>query len=132
MTNVPHPSAILRLLGFAVAAGLAMAGVQPLVAASTGSIEMRWAFGLTAPAVLMAGLVFSAARMFDGGDDVQPPWYSAWLLLPGSFLLAGAATMCIFGALVEFSLIPWTMWVLLITGGLLWAAAMVLVRSHSH
>ena len=35
------------------------------------------------------------------------------------------------GALVEFTLIPWTMWVLLITGGLLWTAAMVLVRSHS-
>jgi len=132
MTNVPHPSAILRLLGFAVAAGLAMAGVQPLVAASTGSIEMRWAFGLTLPAVLTAGLIFGVARMMDRGDIVQPPWYSAWLLLPGAFLLAGAAAMCIFGALVEFSLIPWTMWVLLITGGLLWMAAMVLVRSHSH
>jgi hypothetical protein len=132
MTNVPHPSAILRLLGFAVAAGLAMAGVQPLVAASTGSIEMRWAFGLTLPALLTAGLIFGAARMMDRGDIVQPPWYSAWLLLPGAFLLAGAAAMCIFGALVEFSLIPWTMWVLLITGGLLWMAAMVLVRSHSH
>jgi hypothetical protein len=132
MTNVPHPSAILRLLGFAVAAGLAMAGVQPLVAASTGSIEMRWAFGLTLPALLTAGLIFGAARMMDRGDTVQPPWYSAWLLLPGAFLLAGAAAMCIFGALVEFSLIPWTMWVLLITGGLLWMAAMVLVHSHSH
>ena len=132
MTSVPHPSAILRLLGFAVAAGLAMAGVQPLVAASTGSIEMRWAFGLTLPAVLTAGLIFGAVRMLGRGDVLQPPWYAAWLLLPGSFLLAGAAAMCIFGALVEFSLIPWTMWVLLITGGLLWMAAMVLVRSHSH
>ena len=132
MTNVPHPSAILRLLGFAVAAGLAMAGIQPLVAASTGSIEMRWAFGLTAPAVLTAGLVFGVARLFDRGQAMQPPWYSAWLLLPGSFLLAGAAAMCIFGALVEFSLIPWTMWVLLITGGLLWTAAMVLVRVKAH
>jgi hypothetical protein len=63
---------------------------------------------------------------------VQPPWYSAWLLLPGSFLLAGAAAMCIFGALVQFSLIPWTMWVLLVSGTLLWMAALVLVRSHSH
>src|SRR5207247_1910190 len=129
--NVPHPSAILRLLGFAVAAGLAMAGIQPVLAATTGSIEMRWAFGLTAPAVLTAGLVFGAARVLDRGDAVQPPWYSAWLLLPGAFLLAGAAAMCIFGALVELTLIPWTMWVLLITGGLLWTAAMVLVRSHS-
>ena len=132
MTNAPRPAAILRLLGFAVAAGLAMAGVQPVVAATTGSIEMWWAFGLTAPAIITAGLVFGAVRMLDRGDAVQPPWYSAWLLLPGSFLLAGAAAMCIFGALVEFSLIPWTMWVLLITGGLVWTTAMVLVRSYSH
>ena len=130
--NVPHPSALLRLLGFAVAAGLAMAGVQPVVAATAGVVEMRWALGLTAPAILVAGLVFAAARVLDRGDGVQPPWFSAWLLLPGSFLLAGAAAMCIFGALVEFALIPWTMWVLLITGGLLWTAAMVLVRSNSH
>ncbi|HYS97867.1 MAG TPA: hypothetical protein VEM94_05665 [Candidatus Dormibacteraeota bacterium] len=129
--NVPHPSAILRLLGFAVAAGLAMAGIQPVLAATTGSIEMRWAFGLTAPAVLTAGLVFGAARVLDRGDAVQPPWYSAWLLLPGAFLLAGAAAMCIFGALVELTLIPWTMWVLLIAGTLLWTAAMFLVRRHS-
>ena len=108
-----------------------MAGVQPLVAAATGSLDLRWAVGLTAPAVLTAALVLCAGRMSDRGDAVQPPWYSAWLLLPGSFLLAGAAAMCIFGALVEFSLIPWTLWVLLITGGLLWIAAMALVRSYS-
>ena len=129
---MPHPSAVLRLLGFAVAAGLAMAGVQPLVAATTGSIDIRWAVGLTGPAVLTAGLVFGAGQLSDRGDGVQPPWYSAWLLMPGSFLLAGAAAMCIFGALVQFSLIPWTMWVLLISGAVLWTAAMVLVRSHSH
>jgi hypothetical protein len=129
---IPHPSVILRMVGFAVAAGLAMAGVQPMVAATAGAVDMRWAVGLTGPAVLTAGLVFGVARMSDRGDGVQPPWYSAWLLLPGSFLLAGAAAMCIFGALVEFSLIPWTMWVLLISGGLLWMAAMALVRSHSH
>ena len=128
---MPHPSVILRLVGFAVAAGLAMAGVQPLVAATTGSIDLRWALGLTAPAVGTAGLVFGAGRLFDRGDLV-PPWYSAWLLLPGSFLLAGAAAMCIFGALVEFSLIPWTLWMLLLSGLVLWAVAMVLVRSHSH
>jgi len=40
--------------------------------------------------------------------------------LSRAFLLAGAATMCIFGALVEVSLITWTMWVLLIAGSLLW------------
>ena len=123
---------MLRLVAFAVAAGLAMAGVQPVVSALTGEVEMRWAFSLTAPAVFTALLVFGAGRVINRGDAVQPPWYSAWLLLPGSFLLAGAAAMCIFGALVEFMLIPWTMWVLLVTGGVLWMAAMVLVRGHSH
>ena len=123
---------MLRLVAFAVAAGLAMAGVQPVVSALTGEVEMRWAFSLTAPAVFTALLVFGAGRVINRGDAVQPPWYSAWLLLPGSFLLAGAAAMCIFGALVEFMLIPWTMWVLLVTGGVLWMAAMVLVRSHSN
>ena len=129
---MPHPSVILRLVGFAVAAGLAMAGIQPLVAASTGEVELRWAVGLTAPAVVMAVLLLGAGRISDRGDKVQPPWYSAWLLLPGSFLLAGAAAMCIFGALVQFALIPLTLWVLLLSGGLLWMAALVLVRSHSH
>lgn len=123
---------MLRLVGFAVAAGLAMAGVQPVVSALTGAVGMRWAVGLTVPAVLTAALVFGALWLLNRGDAVQPPWYSAWLLLPGSFLLAGAAAMCIFGALVEFRLIPWTMWVLLVSGGLLWTAALVLVRSHSH
>ena len=123
---------MLRLVAFAVAAGLAMAGVQPVVSALTGEVEMRWAFSLTAPAVFTALLVFGAGRVINRGDAVQPPWYSAWLLLPGSFLLAGAAAMCIFGALVEFTLIPWTMWVLLVTGGALWMAAIVLVRSHSN
>jgi hypothetical protein len=129
---VPRPSVILRLVGFAVAAGLAMAGVQPLVAATTGSVDLRWALGLTAPTVLTAGIVLGAGTLFDRGDGLQPPWYSGWLLLPGSFLLAGAAAMCIFGAFVELSLITWTMWTLLVSGTLLWAGAMVLVRSHSH
>ncbi|TMD17269.1 MAG: hypothetical protein E6I96_01840 [Chloroflexi bacterium] len=128
---MPHPSAMLRLVAFAVAAGLALAGVQPVVSAMTGEVAMSWAFSLTAPAVLTAAVVFGAGRILNRDDMVQPPWYSAWLLLPGSFLLAGAAAMCIFGALVEFTLIPSTMWVLLVTGGLLWMAAMVLVRSHS-
>ncbi len=129
---MPPPSAILRLVGFAVASGLALAGVQPLLAAAAGAIDLRWAFSLTAPALVTAALIFGAGRIFSRGDVVQPPWYSAWLLLPGSFLLAGAAAMCIFGALVELSLIPWTLWALLLAGGLLWTAAMALVRSHSH
>ena len=109
-----------------------MAGVQPLVAATTGAIGLRWALGLTAPAVITAALVFGAGRLADRGDALQPPWYSAWLLLPGAFLLAGAAAMCIFGAFVELALIPWAMWMLLVSGGLLWAGAMILVRGHSH
>lgn len=128
---MPRASVILRLVTFAVAAGLALAGVQPVVAASTGSIDMRWALGLTGPALLTAGLVFGAGRLYDRGDLVQPPWYTAWLLMPGSFLLAGAAAMCIFGAFVELPLIPPTMWALLMSGGGLWGAAIVLVRSHS-
>ena len=129
---MPRPSIILRLVGFAVAAGLAMAGVQPVIAAAAGSVRLSWAFALTGPALITATLVFAAARIINRGDAVQPPWYSAWLLLPGSFLLAGAAAMCIFGALVEVSLIPPTMWILLISGGSSWVAAMVLVRSRSH
>ena len=128
---MPPASALLRLLAFAVPSALATAGIQPLLGAAAGVVQLRWALGLTAPAVIAAGLVFGAGRVFDRGDAVQPPWYSAWMLFPGAFFLAGAAAMCIFGALVEFSLITWTMWVLLIVGSLLWAAAMVLVRTAS-
>lgn len=119
-------------MGFAVAAGLAMAGVQPVVGASAGSVRMEWAVGLTTPSVITAALVFIAVRLINRGDTLQPPWYSAWVLLPGAFLLAGAAAMCIFGAFVEVSLIPGAMWTLLISGGSLWIFAMVLVRSRSH
>jgi hypothetical protein len=129
---VPRPSTILRLIAFAVAAGLAIAGAQPVVAATTGSVRLGWALELTAPATITAALVFAAARFFNSGDSLQPPWYAAWLLMPGSFLLAGAAAMCIFGALTEMALIPQTMWLLLVAGGLLWTAAMALVRSRSH
>jgi hypothetical protein len=129
---LPRPSIILRLVGFAVAAGLAMAGVQPVIAAAAGSVRLGWALGLTAPALITATLVFGAARIINRGDALQPPWYSAWLLLPGSFLLAGAAAMCLFGAFVEAPLIPPAMWLLLTSGASLWIAAMVLVRSRSH
>jgi hypothetical protein len=129
--RVPHPSALLRLLAFMVPSGLALSGVQPLVAAAAGTVDVRWAIGMAAPALIAAGLIFGAGRAFDRGDSVQPPWYSAWILLPGAFLLAGAAAMCIFGALIELWLIIWTMWVLLIAGSVLWTGAMVLVRSAS-
>src|SRR5207253_10818161 len=104
---MPHPSAILRLMGFAVAAGLAMAAVQPVLAATAGAVHIRWALGLTAPGLIVAGLVFGVARMSDRGGGVQPPWYSAWLLLPGAVLLAGASAACLVRALVEFARVPW-------------------------
>ena len=109
-----------------------MAGVQPLLGAAEGAVAAGWAISLTAPAVGAAALVFAAARLFDRGDAVQPPWYTAWLLLPGSFLLAGAAAMCIFGALVEYPVIAVAMWTLLAIGALSWATAMALVRRASH
>ena len=122
---------MLRLLAFAVPSALAAAAVQPLLGAASGAVQLRWAAGLTIPALVVAALVFVTGRVRDRGDAVQPPWYTAWILLPGAFVLAGAAAMCIFGALVELSLITWTMWVLLIVGSLLWAAAMVMVRTAS-
>jgi hypothetical protein len=129
---MPRASTLLRLLAFAVPAALAMAGVQPLLGAAEGAVGAGWAISLTIPAVGAAALIFAAARLFDRGDAVQPPWYTAWLLLPGSFLLAGAAAMCIFGALVEFPAIAATMWSLLAIGALSWATAMALVRMASH
>lgn len=129
---MPKASTLLRLLAFAVPAALAMAGVQPLLGAAAGTVGVGWAIGLAAPAVGAAALIFGAAHLVDRGDMVQPPWYSAWLLLPGSFLLAGAAAMCIFGALVEFPSITPTMWTLLALGSLSWAVAMLLVRRASH
>ena len=129
---MPRPSIILRMVGFAVAAALAIAGIQPVIAAASGAVPMRWAVELSAPAVITAVLVLLAARIFNQNDALQPPWYSAWLLLPGSFLLAGAAAMCIFGAFVELSLIPGAMWALLVSGSGLWIGGMALVRSQSH
>jgi hypothetical protein len=129
---VPKASTLLRLLVFAVPAALAMAGVQPLLGAAAGAVGSGWAILLAGPAVGAAALVFGVGRLLDRGDLVQPPWYTAWLLLPGSFLLAGAAAMCIFGALVEFPGIASTMWALLAIGSVSWAAAMALVRRASH
>jgi hypothetical protein len=130
--KLPKASTLLRLLAFAVPAALAMAGVQPLLGAAAGAVGVDWAISLAAPAVGAAAIVFGVGRLFDTGDLVQPPWYSAWLLLPGSFLLAGAAAMCIFGALVQFPSITSTMWTLLAIGSLSWSAAIVLVRRASH
>jgi hypothetical protein len=129
---MPHASRMLRLVAFAVPAGLAMAGVQPLLGAAAGAVGFGWAMTLTVPSIAGAVVIFFIGRRLDRGDIVQPPWYCAWLLLPGSFLLAGAAAMCIFGALVQFPSIAPTMWTLLAIGSLLWATAIVLVRRASH
>ena len=128
---MPHASRLLRLLGFAVPAALTLAGVQPVLGAATGSVGPAWAAQLTVPAIVAAAILFFAARRFDRGDGVQPPWYAAWLLLPGAFLLAGAASMCIFGALVEFPVIVPTMWALVVVGTAAWAVAMGLVGRAS-
>ena len=129
---MPPASRMLRLVAFAVPAGLAMAGVQPLLGAAAGAVGFGWALTLTAPAVGGALLIFGIGRLLDRTDVVQPPWFCAWLLLPGSFLLAGAAAMCIFGALVQFPGIPPTLWTLLAIGALCWATAIVVVRRASH
>src|ERR1700716_113428 len=107
---MPPASAMLRLLVFAVPAALAAAGVQPLLGAAPGVVGVRWAIELAVPAVVVAVLVLIAGRFLDRGDAVQPPWYSAWVLLPGAFLLAGAAAICVFGALVEVPSNTPTLW----------------------
>src|SRR5712692_7470447 len=112
---MPPASRLLRLLGFAVPAALTLAGVQPLLGAATGSVGPGWAFQLTAPAIAAAAVLFVASRRFDRGDVVQPPWYSAWLLLPGAFLLAGAASM----------------WALVGAGTVAWAGAIAVVGRAS-
>jgi hypothetical protein len=128
---VPRASALLRLLAFAVPAALALAGVQPVMGAATGSVGPSWALQLTGPAICASALLFVAARRLDRGDLVQPPWYSAWLLFPGAFLLAGAASMCIFGALVDFPIIAPTMWALVAAGTLAWGGAIAVVGRAS-
>lgn len=122
---------MLRMLAFAVPAALAAAGVQPLLGAAVGAVRLGWAIGLSLPALIVAALMFGAGRLFDRGDAEQPPWYTAWILLPGAFLLAGAAAMCVIGALVELSVITRAMWPLLGIGSVFWASAMVLVRRGS-
>jgi len=128
---MPPPSRILRLLAFAVPAALTLAGVQPILGAATGSVTPGWALQLAGPAIAAALVLYVAARRFDRGDVVQPPWYAAWLLFPGAFLLAGAASMCIFGALVDFPIIAPTMWALVAVGTVMWASAIAAVGRAS-
>ena len=121
----------MRLLAFMVPCTLALAGVQPLIGAAVGAVGLGWALRMSAPALAGAVVIFASGRLLDRGDAVQPPWYSAWVLLPGAFVLAGAAAMCIFGALVQLELIATTMLVLLATGVALWAGALLYLRRAS-
>ena len=125
---MPPASASLRLLAFAVPAALGVAAIQPLIAALTGQVSLQWALEIAAPSLLTAGLLMAVARLTDRSGDAAPPWYSAWVLLPGSFVLAGAASMCIFGAFVELPQIRVLDWVFLAAGAVGWAAALAWVR----
>jgi len=125
---LPPASRSLRLLAFAIPAALAVSAVQPLLAAFTQQVSLLWALELAAPSLLVAGLLMVAGRLTDRKGDAQPPWYSAWALLPGAFLLAGAASMCLFGAFVEIPQIRVVSWELLPVGAIGWAAALVWVR----
>jgi hypothetical protein len=128
---MPPASALLRLLGFMVPCVLALSGVQPLVGAAAGEIPMAWAIGLALPALAGAVLMFVGARLLERGSAAQVPWYSAWVLLPGAFVLVGAASMCILGALVDYPVIASAMWMLLLVGMVLWSGAMLVVRLAS-
>ena len=126
---LPPATHTLRLLAFAVPAALGVSAVQPLLGWASGQVGATWALSLGAPSLVVVGLLLLAARLSDSADDDRrPPWYAAWLLMPGSFLLAGAATMCIFGAFVEFDPIPPTCWALLGAGFVTFAAGLVWVR----
>jgi hypothetical protein len=125
---VPPASTSLRLLAFTVPAALAVSAVQPLLAAMTGQVHMEWSLELAAPCLVGAGLLLIAARLTDRPGDFATPWYSAWALLPGAFLLAGAASMCIFAAFVELPQIRPLAWELLVAGAIAWAAALAWVR----
>ncbi|MDQ6917757.1 MAG: hypothetical protein M3Z98_00210 [Candidatus Dormibacteraeota bacterium] len=121
-------SSSLRLLAFAVPAALGVSAIQPLLAALTGQVSPNWALQLAAPALLTAGLMMVAARLTDRTGEAAPPWYSAWALLPGSFILAGAASMCVFAAFVELPQIRVLGLAFLVAGALTWAAALTWVR----
>ena len=125
---MPPASTSLRLLAFTVPVVLAVCAIQPLLSAATGQVRIDWSLQLSAPGLLGAGLLLVAARLTDRPGDFATPWYSAWALLPGAFLLAGAASMCLFGAFVEIPQIRVVSWELLPVGAIGWAAALVWVR----
>lgn len=126
---LPPASQTLRLLAFTVPAALGVSALQPLLGWVTGQVGGPWAVSLSGPSLVVVGLLLATGRLTDDRDDARrPPWYSAWLLMPGAFLLAGAATMCIFGAFAEFDPIPTTCWALLGAGFITFAGALLLVR----
>lgn len=124
---MPPASRSLRLLAFAVPAALGASAAQPLLAALTGSVGPAWALELTGPGLLAAGALLMVGRVTDRRLG-EPPWYSAWALLPGAFLLAGAASMCLFGAFVELPAVRVAAWGLGAAGGVAWSAALAWVR----
>lgn len=107
---------------------LAVCAVQPLIAALAGGISFTWALSLSLPCLGGATLTLLAARVTDHGDLRQPPWYSAYALTPGAFLLAGAAAMCLYAAIVPNDAIRAVCWPLLLGGGALWAGGLAWVR----
>jgi hypothetical protein len=125
---LPPGSTSLRLLAFAVPAALGVSAIQPLIGALTGQVSLNWALELAAPSLLTAGLLMAVARLTDRAGEFAPPWYSAWALLPGSFILAGAASMCVFAAFVELPQIRVLAWALLLAGAVTWATALAWVR----
>jgi len=125
---LPPASRSLRLLAFAVPAALGVSAIQPVVAALTGQVALNWSLQLTAPSLLTAGLLMAIARLTDRAGDFAPPWYSAWALLPGSFILAGTASMCVFAAFIELPQIRVLAWAFLVAGAVAWAAALTWIR----
>ena len=107
---------------------LAVSAAQPLLAALTGQAPLDWSLEVSAPSLAGAGLLMVAARLTDRPGDFATPWYSAWALLPGAFLLAGAASMCIFAAFVQLPVIRPVAWELLAGGAVAWAVALAWVR----
>ena len=123
-------SALLRLLAFTVPVALAVSALQPLLGTAAGQVPARWSAALSGPCFGAATLLLLTGRATDVGS-LRPPWYSAWILLPGAFLLAGAASMCLVGALVQVRGLPQACWLLLAAGGMAWGAGMVWVRRAS-
>lgn len=126
---MPPAAASLRLLAFAVPAGLVLSAIQPLIAAIAGGVHAGWALTVSVPALLVALVVILADRLTD--REGVPPWYSAWALMPGAFLVAGAASMGLLAALIEWPSVRAVEWALLVFGALTWTPALIWIRLRS-